>query len=347
MRALNLISLGNFEVEEREIPLPRENEVLLKVKACGICGSDIPRAFSSGPYHFPLVLGHEFSGEIIEIGDKVDEALVGKKAAVFPLLPCGKCIYCQHQMYARCQKYSYFGSRQDGGFQEYLTIPTFNLILLEDNVSYEEAAMIEPLTVAQHVVNTAKVKLNEKIMIYGAGPIGLLVGRWALLNGCSDVYFVDIDPKKIEFAKKIGFKNIINSSEFDPIEWIKEQTNGLGADIVVEGTGSENGLINSLESIRVEGRVVLLGNPHGDFNISRIVYDKFMRKEGSIHGIFNSVYSDFPKDEWTTSANMLADDKIKVKDLITHRVGIEEMDAMFKIIKNKEEFYCKSLMIND
>lgn len=347
MKALNLVSLGNFELEERERPIPKKGEVLIQVKAAGICGSDIPRAFINGPYHYPTVLGHEFSGEIVAIGEGVESELIGRKAAVFPLVPCNECVYCDHHLYAQCSNYSYFGSRQDGGFQEYLNVPVFNLVLLKDNVKYEEAAMIEPLTVAQHVINKAELKVGDIIVIYGAGPIGLLIARWAKMHGSSKIIIIDIDEEKVNFAKKIGFENAINGSKINPINWIIQNTNGLGADIVIEGTGSSISFINCLESIRVGGKIVLLGNPHGDYEISMKTYDKFMRKEGKIIGIFNSVYSDFPRNEWQVSADMLSNKVIKVDDLITHKVGIQQLGKMFEIIYKKQEFYCKAMMVND
>lgn len=347
MRGLTLESLGSFKLLNRDIQEPGPDEVLLKVKACGICGSDIPRAFVNGPYHYPTILGHEFSGKIVKIGNGVNGDLVGRKAAVFPLLPCFKCIFCRNNHYAQCEQYDYFGSRRDGGFQEYLVIPVFNLVLLEDSVSFEEAAMIEPLTVAQHVIRKAEMKLNDSIAVFGAGPIGLMTARWAKLNGASDIFLVDVDSEKIAFATSLGFKQVYNSSEKDIQEVLSDETGKLGPDIVIEASGTAVAYMDCLKSVRAFGKVVMLGNPKSDVTIPKKVYDQFMRKEAVVQGMFNSVYQAFPNNEWEVSAKILAEKRIEVKDLITHRKPLDQLEELFYRIRDKKEFYCKAMMINE
>lgn len=347
MKVLSLVELGKFELQDKAKPEPAAGEVLLKVRAAGICGSDLPRAYVNGPYHYPLVLGHEFAGQIEGVGEGMDPALIGRKAAIFPLIPCNKCQFCKEHHYAKCTNYSYFGSRQDGAFSEYVTVPEFNLIMLDDNADLREAAMIEPAVVGLHVMRRAHLDLNDNVVIYGAGPIGIMIARWAKIYGANRVLMVDVDKKKIGFAVSLGFSeaDMCDASEKDPVEWVLEQTGGNGADVCIEGSGSSPGLVNSLRSCRVYGKVLMLGNPHSDMKIPREVYDKFMRKEATILGVFNSVYKQGPHNEWEEAAAAIQSGKLKVADLITHEVPIDELNDLFDLMHNNKALYCKGMMV--
>ena len=345
MKVLSLTQLGHFELQERAMPKPGAGEVLIKVGAAGICGSDIPRAFVNGPYHYPLVLGHEFAGTICELGEGVDAALLGRHAAIFPLIPCNRCRFCCEQHFAKCTDYSYFGSRQDGGFSEYLAVPLFNLVLLNNDVDLRQAAMLEPAVVGLHVMRRAHLDLNDTVVIYGTGPIGIMIARWAKIYGARKVLMVDVDPKKIAFCRTLGFDLLCDASQQDPVEWVMSHTDGFGADISIEGSGSSGGLVNALMSCRVFGKVLLLGNPHGDMRIPREKYDLFMRKEAQILGVFNSVYRQMPHDEWQDAAAAIQSGKLQVSDLITHEVNISELKALFALIRENKALYCKGMMV--
>src|SRR5699024_2209093 len=221
MKAVDLIEIGNLQLVEKEKPRPIEEEVLLRVKACGICGSDIPRVFVNGSYHFPTVLGHEFAGQIVQLGNNVPESYLYKKAAIFPLIPCQECEYCETGHYAQCKNYNYFGSRTDGGFEEYLSVPLFNLVMLDEKVKFEEGAMIEPATVAQHVANKAQVNIGDNVVIFGAGPIGMIVAQWIKLSGANKVILIDVDEEKVKFAKSIGYDLVCNSKKESAEDYIK------------------------------------------------------------------------------------------------------------------------------
>lgn len=347
MDVLALTGIGQLEYEKRPIPQPKQNEVLVKIKAAGICGSDIPRTFTTGAYHYPLVLGHEFAGVIEKVGEGVAPSNIGKKVAIFPLIPCNKCIFCAEKYYARCTDYSYFGSRQDGAFSEYVVVPEFNLIFLEDDADLTASAMIEPAAVSLHAIRNAHLDMNDNVVIFGAGPIGIMVARWAYLYGANKVLLIDIDQRKTDFCKSIGFKYVCNAKEEDPIKWVMNQTNDIGANVCIEGTGSSSGFNNALMSCAIMGKVIMLGNPHGDMTISRQVYDKFMRKEATIKGTFNSVYKKYPHDEWVEAARAIYEERLKVKDLISHKVPLEKLKDMFFTIKEGKEFTCKVLFVND
>ena len=153
MKAWVLHEIGDFRLEEVEEPELAKEEVLVAVKAAGICGSDIPRVYRTGTYSYPTIPGHEFSGKVVGLGAKADPKWLGKRVGIFPLIPCQNCIPCQNREFEMCRHYSYLGSRRDGGFAEFVAVPQWNLIELPDQVSYEQAAMLEPMAVAVHALS--------------------------------------------------------------------------------------------------------------------------------------------------------------------------------------------------
>ncbi len=165
MKAWVLHNIGNITLDAVTIPRPAAGEVLLKVRAAGICGSDIPRIYDTGAHSMPLIPGHEFAGEVAGVGAGVSDSWIGKRTGVFPLIPCRRCRPCSERRYEMCRGYSYLGSRRDGGFAEYVVVPEWNLIELAANVSYEEAAMSEPMAVAVHAIRRVQPKANETVSV--------------------------------------------------------------------------------------------------------------------------------------------------------------------------------------
>lgn len=345
MKVVALTQIGRLALQDRDKPVPRPGEVLMKVMAAGICGSDIPRAYQTGTPAFPRVLGHEFSGRIEAVGPGGDPALLGRKAAVFPIIPCGQCQFCRDHIYPRCLNYSSYGSRRDGGFSEYLAVPAFNLVLFDDRVGYDEAAMLEPATIGLHVMRRAQPDLNDSVAIFGAGAIGLLTARWARLHGAGRIMLIDTDPGKVAFCRDRGFEHVFLAGDGDAVEWIRQMTDGWGAHVTVEGSGSASGLSQALMACRTFGKVVLLGNPHGDMMVTRDIYDRFMRKEAEIIGIYNSVYKRMPHDEWEDAASAIRSGKLPVGDLISRRVDMAHVADLFDSIRNRREFICKGMMV--
>lgn len=345
MKACVLHEINDLRYEEVATPSPKKGEVLVKIKASGICGSDVPRVFSKGTYHFPTIPGHEFAGQIIEAGKGVDSNLIGKKAAVFPLLPCMKCEACQIGEYAQCKDYNYFGSRCDGGFAEYISVPLWNLVMVPNSLSYEEAAMAEPAAVAIHALRQAGVEIGDKVVIYGAGPIGLMLAQWAQAWGAEMVMLVDIDEGKINFAKKLGFKYVWNSKDGDPIEWIESKTSGMGADLAVEGAGVSSTLEQCLKCVRPFGRIVAMGNPAGDMKLSQKAYWELLRKQLKISGTWNSSFVSLPKNDWNLSIKAMEQGKINVKPFITNRISLEQGFQAMQVMNDRSKFFNKVMFI--
>jgi len=345
MKACVLHGIGDLRVEDVPMPSPGKGEVLIKIKAAGICGSDIPRVFTKGTYHFPTIPGHEFSGQIVSVGAGMDEGLIGKKAAIFPLLPCRVCEACQIGEYAQCKSYNYFGSRCDGGFAEYIAVPLWNLVMVPDSLSYEEAAMAEPAAVAIHALRQAGIEMGDHVVIFGAGPIGLMLGQWASAWGADRVMLVDIDPGKIQFARRQGFQHVWNSQEGDPVQWIQELTGGRGADIAVEGAGVSQTLEQCLKATRPFGKVVAMGNPMGDMKLSQHAYWELLRKQLKIMGTWNSSFTSLPKNDWELAIRAMELGRIHVKPFITHRFSLDAGIKPFEMMRDRKEFFNKVMLV--
>ncbi|MBO4940153.1 MAG: galactitol-1-phosphate 5-dehydrogenase [Clostridia bacterium] len=317
---------GVVRVLQTKKPTRQSGEALVWIKACGICGSDVPRVFARKSYFYPIVLGHEFSG-IVEESD--NGALVGKRVSIFPILPCKTCEFCQKEQYANCVQYDYYGSRRDGGMQDWLCVKEENLIVLPDGVSYAAGAMVEPLAVCLHAVKKAKIQNGESVLIYGAGTIGMLCGMWARSFGASRVYFVDIDEKKIEMAESLGF----------------ERYSGQDVEAAIEASGAAVCLGGCLKNVRAFGRVVIVGNPSGDMRIEKADYTHILRKQLTVLGSWNSDYSTKSND-WEESLQAVADGAITPEKLITHTFKIAEGEKAFEVIKNRE-FYNKIMLVTE
>jgi len=346
MKAAVLHSVGDLRYEEVEDPRISEGEVLIKVKACGVCGSDVPRVMEKGTYYFPLIPGHEVSGQIISTEGKPGDIKKGDRVTVFPLIPCGKCAYCKIGRYNLCDNYNYLGSRCNGGFAEYVRAPADNLIKVPENVSYEEAALTEPASVALHALRRAKVDTADKLAILGTGPIGILLAQWARIMGAGDIFLIDVEEKKLEFAgEKYGFTKLINSRNDDPVDVIKRETKGRGVDIAIEAAGVPVTLRQAIELARKGGRVVFLGNMREDVTLPERIISSILRKELILYGSWNSNFTSLPKNEWETSLRFMQIGKLKVEPLITHRFKLEKVREVFEMMYKKSEFFNKVLLI--
>jgi L-iditol 2-dehydrogenase len=317
---------------------------LVKVKAAGICGSDVQRVYGDEAYHYPIILGHEFAGEIVEVTQGVDASMLGKDVAIFPLLPCKKCDVCEKGEYASCRNYSYFGSRYDGGFREYVAVPIWNIVPLPKGVTYEEAAMIEPSAIALHALSQCGIKIGYSILIFGAGPIGIMLGMLARIWGASNVIMLDIDKKKIDFAKQLGFEYVIDNSDSTYTEKIKEITGGQGVDVAIDGVGLSSTLSGCIQIVKPLGNIVCVGNFPEDMTLTHEIFTLILRKQLHIIGTWNSGYTQ-DYNEWTILADLMAKKKYDVRPLISHKFTFEDVKEAFALLKEKKEYTCKVLFV--
>ncbi len=347
MKASRLHAIGDFRTDEVEIPVPVGEQLLMRVKACGICGSDIPRIFQLGTskQKYPLTIGHEFAGEIVAVGEKADASLIGARGAVFPLIPCRSCDMCQSAHYAMCEDYDYMGSRRDGGFAEYCLLPSAWHFIKSSKPETSDImlAMTEPCTVAQHAVRKAAVTAGDFVVVFGAGPIGIMAARWATIFGAAKVLMVDVLDEKVAFAKDHGAAHVINGIKENPAEVVKCLNGGRLADVVIEGTGAGPALEQAISCAKSCGQIVLMGNPHKDTTIKLSAHSNILRKELQLNGIWNSHFGNMPINEWNYTVSMMDSGAMQVEDLVTHTCDLDDLPELCRQIYTREVSICKAV----
>ena len=344
---MNLESVGKIEYVELDKPKIGFNDVLVEVKAAGICGSDIPRIYETGAHNMPLIPGHEFAGEVV-CAPGVGSKWLGKRVGVFPLIPCRKCAPCLDRKYEMCRNYDYLGSRSDGAFAEFVKVPRLNLIELPDNVSYKEAAMLEPMAVASHAIRLVR-NLDGMIVITGLGTIGLFVLMLLIEKvGVDNILVVGNKDIQKEKALALGIKedSYCDASKDDTESFIMDNTNGLGADVYFECIGNNKAINNAIKCTKYGGEVKLVGNPASDISFERDIYWKILRNQLTVSGTWNSSFLHDENDDWNYVLRKIANKKINPEMMITHEFNLANLKKGFEIMKNKSEPYIKIMMIN-
>ena len=358
MKAWILHKAGDLRYEDAKMPVPSNDEVLVKVAAAGICGSDISRVYKDGAHNMPLIPGHEFSGIVEDVGKDVDGALIGKRVGVFPLIPCGKCGPCKNGTYELCRDYDYLGSRRDGGFAEYVCVPAGNIIELPDEMSYEEAAMLEPMAVAVHAMRSGLGKAADRssqesvVVVCGFGAIGSLLAMFLMDAGFTDLYVIGNKESQKQCAVKLGIskEHFCDSSLQDPNEWLQDKTNGSGIDLYFECVGTNSSLCYGINASAPEGVIVTVGNPAGDMLLRRNEYWKILRNQLVILGTWNSSFKGCAGadgtsiDDWHYAISRVSDGRVRPAELITHRLSLDELDRGLLMMRDKTQSYCKVMI---
>lgn len=327
MKAAVLHSLGNITVDYVDIPEISEDEVLIKVKFAGICGSDVPRSMITGARMYPLILGHEFSGVVAEVGSSVSEVQPGDPVVVAPLVPCGECQYCKAGHFGLCEHYNIIGTGSNGAFAEYVKVPKRHVLKIPAQLDLETAAGIEPATIGYHGLQKANIQPGETVVVMGCGSIGQLTLQWAKVFGASTVIAVDIFDEKLEFAKELGADITINSKKVDPIAEIRKITNG-GADVVIETAGSVITQEQSILASKKKGRVVYLGITHKGLNLSEETTDHLMRGEVSVQGSWNSYTPAYPGIAWKATLDYMTKGQIEFKKWCPIRFNLRKLESI-------------------
>ncbi len=344
MKALVLEANGELVLRERPMPVAKAGEVVVKVHACGVCGSDMGRLLNNGAYHYPLIPGHEFAGTVAQVGPGVTTAHEGDPVTVFPMLPCGVCDACKTGKFNLCHQYDYFGSRRDGAFCEYVAVPEWNVLVLPKELPLEVAAMSEPVAVALHAIKQGRIQVGDTVGIAGMGTIGMILSRLAKLAGAGEVIAWDIDPRKIAFSKEMGNQWTFDAST-DNIADEVQKVLGRRLDVAIEGTGSSAGLEACILSLKNHGNLVALGNPGGDLHLEKAKYSALMRREITLRGTWNSDRLAGVRDDWETVIQILTKDQDWFRRLISHRYRLEDELEPLHFMQARKEFYCKVMYV--
>lgn len=346
MKAWVLHGVNDLRLEEVPVPELKAGEVLVEVRAAGICGSDIPRIYKTGTYTFPTIPGHEFSGQVVKTGPGADSGWLGKRVGIFPLIPCRTCAPCRRGMYELCRHYSYLGSRQNGGFAEYAAVPAENLLELPANAAFEEAAMLEPMAVAVHALRGLAPGPQETAAVCGLGTIGMLLIMFLRDAGVKNILAVGNKEFQRYMLSEQGVsgENFCDCSRENAAAWLMDKTGGHGVDVFFECVGKNETLSQALDAAAPGGRVCLVGNPVSTMTLQKDTYWKILRNQLTLMGTWNSRFSHTPLDDWAYALDRLQAGRVYPGAIITHRFALEEMKQALLIMRNKSQPYVKIIV---
>ena len=330
---------GNEDIRYDEYPEPaiKPGTIKIRVKACGICGSDVPRVLENGAHFYPIVLGHEFSGIIQEIGEGVTGIFkTGDHVAVAPLVPCMSCDACRQGLYSLCKNYSFIGSREQGAYAEYIVVPAENVVKIDDSIPFEQGALFEPSTVALHAIEFAKFVPGGMVAVVGGGTIGTFAVQWARILGAGKVVAFGRDRKHLELSARLGADAVISTLDEDYLEQASDLTDGAGFDWVFEAAGTEATIKLCLKLAGNRATICYIGTPSGDMTFSKSEWEQINRKELFITGSWMSGNSPYPGDEWTRTSECFADGRLRFDPEIFYATyDLKDADKAFALFKEK------------
>ncbi len=330
-----------IEVEQIERPTPGPNEALIKVHCIGICGSDIHYYEHGriGRYvvEEPLILGHEVAGTVVEIGADVSNVKIGDRVAVEPGVPCGQCEYCKGGRYNLCPDVFFLATPPDNGaWADYIVMRSDMLFTLPDTMSFEEGALLEPLSVGYHAMNRAQVKPSDKVLITGLGPIGLLAIQAAKLFGVQEIYASDVVAFRREFALKMGATAVFNPLEDFIAEEIAQLTGNAGIDVIIESSGNRNSISSTVNLVKRGGRVVFVGLPPENEVLLNV--DKIIDSELNIYGVFRYA------NTYAAAIQAYAKSGLNMTEAITHRFDLQEINAALDVARTQKDTAVKIMI---
>jgi len=316
---------NDVRIEEMPIPQIKDNELLVKVQTCGICGSDVMEWYRIK--NAPRVLGHEMAGDIVKVGKNVNKFKVGDRIFVSHHVPCNTCNYCENDQHTIC-KTLHSTNFYPGGFAEYLKVPETNIdhgvFILPKEMSYDEGAFIEPLACAVRGMRIAEMKPNQSVLILGSGVAGLLNIKLAKAMGASKIFATDIDDFRLKTAKKMGADVVINAKENVP-EQIKKNNNGDLADLVILCAGVLPAAKQAMNSVAPGGTILLFAPTGPDVEVPMPMFDLWNKQVKIV-----STYAGAPKDI-EESIKLIKNKKVKVTDMITHKFPLSGTAKGFKL----------------
>ncbi|MER3383712.1 zinc-binding alcohol dehydrogenase family protein [Pectobacterium aroidearum] len=315
--------------KKREIPIPGEGETLIKIKSVGICGTDIHAWGGNQPFFsYPRVLGHEICGEVVDTGKNVHQFKKGQQVAVIPYVACQQCPACKSGRTNCCEKISVIGVHQDGGFSEYLAVPATN-VLLAEGIDPQAAALIEPYAISAHAVRRAKVLQGEQVLVVGAGPIGLGAAAIAKADG-AHVVVADTSAARREHVIAHLNLSVVDPSAEDFEAQLRAEFGGSLAEKVIDATGNQHAMNNTINLIRHGGSIVFVGLFKGDLQFSD---PDFHKKETTMMGSRNATPEDFAK-----VGRLMSEGKLTAEMMLTHRYPFSTLADIYEkdVINNRE-----------
>ncbi|HIW84306.1 MAG TPA: NAD(P)-dependent alcohol dehydrogenase [Candidatus Dorea gallistercoris] len=334
-RGAFMVGLDKMEIRDIPMPEPKEKEVLVKMEYVGICGSDVHYFHDGrcGSYEVEgdFMLGHECAGTVVALGEGVQNLKVGDRVALEPGITCGECEFCKRGLYNLCPDVQFLATPPvQGCYENYIAFPENMCFKLPENISTKEGALIEPLSVGLHAANQGNVQLGDSVVILGAGCIGLVTLLACKAHGASDITVVDVIPKRLDYAMKLGATRVINGKEKDAVEEVMKLTNGVGVEKVFETAGSPFTIQQTPYLVKRAGTITLVGisaQEKIEYNFAQI-----MDKEPEIKSVFRY------RNIYPQAIAAIADGTIDVSGIVTHEFDFDNIQEAFDCaINNKDE----------
>lgn len=341
MQASFLYGIRDVRLESCPMPAPGAGEVLLKVKVVGVCGSDV-HYYAEGRIgdqvvDAPIIMGHEFSATLVELGEGVEGLHVGQLVAVEPAISCGRCEQCQLGNPNLCRDIRFCGTPPvNGVFAEYAVMPAENCFPLPEGISPEEGALLEPLGVALHAVNLSHLKVGDTVAVLGAGPIGLLIAAVAKNAGASAVYVTEPLAYRRNFASQYAADAVIDPGQQDPVGEIMRLTGGRGVDVAFEAAGAVDTPQQAAEMVRYGGKVILAGIPADDrlsFAASTV------RRKGLTIKLVRRMKHTYPR-----AIELVRSGKVNLQALVTHRLPLSGVGEAMELITHYQNGVIKAVI---
>jgi L-iditol 2-dehydrogenase len=333
MRALVLSAYKQLDLADLPTPTPAADELLIRIKACGICGSDVHGYDgSTGRRIPPIVMGHEAAGVVESVGSAVTSFRPGDRVTFDSTVYCGQCFFCQRGQVNLCDNREVIGVstptfRRMGAFAEFVTVPERICYRLPDSMPFAHAALIEAVSVAVHAVSLTPIAPHDTAVVIGAGMIGLLTLQAVRLAGAARVFVVDVDDSRLALARSLGATEVLNSSKVDAIAAIHQLTSARGADLALECVGITDTIRLAIESVRKGGAVTLVGNVAPTIQLGlQSVVSRQIRLQGSCASC----------GEYPACIEMMASGAIRVEPLLSAIAPLDEGASWFQRLYNRE-----------
>jgi len=334
MKGLVLEKPNTFEVRELPIPELEQGEVLVRVKGCSICGTDIRilEGKKTRGIRYPSVIGHEIAGVIVKTGGTVGDLKEGDRVGIIPVLSCHTCRYCLEGMENLCQNRKAIGYEFDGGFAEYLRVPADavrygHVFKLPDGMSFEEGALLEPLSCCFNGIQKAKLRVSDTCLIVGAGPIGLMHVQLARAVGVSKIIVSEPNTMRLELSKRFGADFCVDPTKENLIEVVNQTTGGLGVDTIIMAIGVP-GIVNDLLKVVRKGGTLNLFAGFPDAGTCTVEANVIHYNEVTVNGTSSSTRLDYLK-----SASLVAQGSVRLQELVTHRFPLEQFKEAYALAK--------------
>ena len=338
MKAAVLERVGKISVKEVPEPSPKTDQVLVKVAACGLCGTDVKLYKGEYSGKIPVILGHEFAGEIVEVGGDVLNLKVGDRVVSDPNEPCRACDWCRSARSTFCETMAAYGVLQDGGFAGYCVVGEKGAYRVPEGLGYTSAAFAEPVACALHAIDRAAIRVGETVVIIGGGPMGQILLQLAKSAGANKLIMVTRSAWKLELAAGFGATDTVSATEDDVHGKILDLTRGMGADVVIEAVGAPRTIELGITLAKKSGRVIIFGFAPQDAKASFIPFDVLSR-ELSILGAWVNPYT-FPR-----ALDVLASEQVDVASLVSRELDLESIMDGFALMEEKPQGFMKGMVL--